>query len=355
MFFASDNAGPAHPAILDALSDANRGYQSGYGADPLTAEVQEMVREIFEAPRAAVHLVGTGTAANTLLLATMANPWETVFCTGESHISDDECNGVEAASGGASLTHVPSKGAKMTAEALADVLQVRGAHGVHTPQRGPVSITSVTERGTIYSVEEISAITDVAKSYGLKTHLDGARFANALVSLGCTPAEMTWKAGVDAVSFGGTKNGCLGVEACILFDPDDSWQFQLRRKRGGHLYSKHRLLSAQMKGYLTDGLWLDLARQANVAAARLKAGIEAAGLGDSLVTDPAANMLYVRWPRRVHQALTDAGATYYLTRGSLDGSNPDELLTGRLVCDWSMTDEGVDEFLGHLQGARAAA
>lgn len=354
MHFASDNAGPAHPAILTALAAANAGYATGYGADPLTAEVQAKVREVFEAPRAVVQLVGTGTAANTLLLATLANPWETIFCTAESHISDDECNGVEAASGGASLTHVPSVDAKMSAEALADVLEVRGSHGVHTPQRGPVSITSVTERGTLYTPSEIRAISDVAAAYGLELHLDGARFANALVSLGCSPAEMTWKAGVDAVSFGGTKNGCLGVEACILFDPEPGWEFELRRKRGGHLFSKHRLLAAQMHGYLADDLWLDLAGRANRAAARLCDGLHAAGLGDTLATRPQANMAYVRWPRRVHRAMMEAGAVYYITRGRLEGDDPEEILTGRLVCDWSIPDAEIDAFLDHLAAATAA-
>ena len=244
MHFASDNAGPAHPAIIEALAAANEGYMSGYGADDLTRGVQDRIREIFEAPRAAVHLVPTGTAANALLLATLAEPWDTIFCTAESHISEDECNAVEAFSG-ASLTHVPSTDAKMTPEALIDAVMSRGG-AVHHPQRGPVSITSVTERGTVYAPDEIAALSDVAASFGLAVHLDGARFANALCAIGCSPAEMSWKAGVDAVSFGGTKNGCLAVEACILFDPDKSWEIELRRKRAGHLFSKHRVLSAQM-------------------------------------------------------------------------------------------------------------
>ncbi|KAA9010390.1 threonine aldolase family protein [Histidinibacterium aquaticum] len=349
MHFASDNAGPAHPAILEALTAANEGYLMGYGNDDITRGVQDRIREIFEAPRAAVHLVSTGTAANALLLATLSQPWETVFCTQVSHISDDEANAVEAASGGASLTHVPHSHAKMTPEALAETIESRGRM-VHSPQRGPVSITSVTERGTIYSTEELSALTDVAKAYGLPVHLDGARFANALVALGCTPAEMTWKAGIDAVSFGGTKNGCLAVEACILFDPDKSRELEMRRKRAGHLFSKHRTLAGQMQGYLADDLWLGLAGRANGAAAALAEGIRALGLGESFVAEPQANILYVRWPRRVHAALIEAGATYYVTDGPLEGDREAQL-TGRLVCDWSMTEEAVETFLGHLRGA----
>ncbi|EAR51457.1 L-threonine aldolase, low-specificity, putative [Oceanicola granulosus HTCC2516] len=346
MHFASDNAGPAHPAILEALAEANEGYAKGYGNDDLTRAVEARVREVFEAPRAAVHLVATGTAANTLLLATLAQPWEAIFCTAESHIAEDECNGVEAASGGASLSHVPSEDGKMSAEVLADVLGAR-ASGVHAPQRGPVSITSVTERGSVYTLEEIAAITDVARVYGLKTHLDGARFANAMEVLGCSAAEMSWKAGIDAVSFGGTKNGCLGVEACVLFDPEQSWELELRRKRAGHLFSKHRLLAAQMQGYLADDLWRDLAARANRAAARLKAGIVEAGHGDTLLGATPANMLFVRWPRRLHRALREAGAVYYLMDGELEGDDATPL-TGRLVCDWSMTDARVDAFLALL-------
>ncbi|SLN24715.1 threonine aldolase family protein [Roseisalinus antarcticus] len=353
MFFASDNSGPAHPAIMQAMVDANEGYLMGYGQDDLTHAVQARIRQIFEAPRAAVHLVSTGTAANALLLATLSHPWETIFCTPESHISEDECNAVEAMSGGASLSHVRSVGAKMTAETLADALETRGG-GVHSPQRGPVSLTSVTELGTVYSPAEIAGITEVAGAYGLRTHLDGARFANALSVLGCTPAEMTWKAGIDAVSFGGTKNGCLAAEACIQFDPEDSWQLELRRKRAGHLFSKHRTLSAQMQGYLADDLWLELAGHANRACARLVDGIRAAGLGDSFVAEPQANMIFVRWPRRLHAALKAAGATYYITEGSLEGADPDALLTGRFVCDWSMTDTAVDTFISHLTQAVAS-
>jgi len=272
MFFASDNAGPAHPKVMEALMAANEGYAMGYGADPIMDDVRAKMRDVFEAPDAMVHLAATGTAANVLILGTITNPWDTVFCTPMSHINVDECNAPEFYTG-AKLTLVDAVDAKMTPDALERAILAEGNRGVHGPQRGPVSITQVTERGTVYSLEEIRALTDVAKAYGLQTHLDGARFTNALVALGCTPAEMSWKAGIDAVSFGGTKNGVLGAEACILFDPTKTMEFELRRKRGAHLFSKHRYLSAQMQAYLADDLWLDLAGRANNSAARLAEGL----------------------------------------------------------------------------------
>ena len=201
MHFASDNSGPVHPEVLAALAEANQGYQMAYGADTLMNEVRDQIRGIFEAPGAAVYLVATGTAANSLALATLSKPWETVFCSPVAHIHEDECNAPEFYTG-AKLTLVPG-GDKMTPEALTKSIEGEETRGVHGPQRGPVSITQVTERGSVYSLAELQALCGVAKSFGLPVHLDGARFTNALVALNCSPAEMTWKAGVDAVSFAG--------------------------------------------------------------------------------------------------------------------------------------------------------
>lgn len=346
MFFASDNSGPVHPQIMDALAEANDGYAWAYGADPLMDEVRDRIREVFEAPEAAVYLVATGTAANSLALATLSRPWQTLFCAPVAHIHEDECNAPEFYSSGAKLTLVGDAD-KMAAAALRAAIASEETRGVHGPQRGPVSITNVTERGTVYTLEEMRALTGVAKEHGLPVHLDGARFANALVALGCSPAEMTWKAGVDAVSFGGTKNGCMGVEAVIFFDPGASWEFELRRKRGAHLFSKHRYLSAQMAGYLRDDLWLDLARQANARGAYLARGLRDAGA--SFLHDPDANMVFAAFPRRIHKALHAAGAMYHLWDGPLDGPE-DEMLAARLVCDWSITEAQIDGFLAHFSG-----
>ncbi|MCX7300271.1 MAG: beta-eliminating lyase-related protein [Rhodobacterales bacterium] len=346
MFFASDNAGPVHPEVLRALSAANDGYAKGYGAEVIMDRVRAKVREVFEAPEAAVYLVATGTAANSLLLATMTKPWETVFCAPMSHINEDECNAPEFFTGGAKLTLVPATNAKVTPDALRRAVLAEESRGVHGPQRGPVSVTQATEKGTVYSLVELHALAAVTQDYGLKVHMDGARFTNALVRLGCSPAEMTWKAGVDAVSFGGTKNGLMGVEAAVIFDPALAWEFELRRKRGAHLFSKHRYLSAQMDAYLTDGLWLDMAKSANAASDRVVAGLRAAGA--EIVWEPEANLVFARLPRRVHQRLMAAGAVYYLWDGEVDAGDPDEMLMGRFVCDWSMSDAAIDAFLAVL-------
>jgi threonine aldolase len=346
MFFASDNGGPVHPKILQAMTEANTGYRTGYGADAEMDRVRDRLRDLFEAPEAAIYLVATGTAANSLALATLSNPWDTIFCSPVAHIHEDECNAPEFFTGGAKLTLVPGTD-KMTPTALRGAIEKEGNRGVHGPQRGPVSITQVTEKGHVYTLAELQALTAVAHEYGLQTHMDGARFTNALITLGCSPAEMTWKAGIDAVSFGGTKNGCMGVEAVIFFDPAKAWDFELRRKRGAHLFSKHRYLSAQMLGYLTDDLWLDLARMANDTCATLAAGLRQID-GVAFTTTPEANLFFANLPRRLHQKAFDAGAYYYIMEGTLEGDDPDEMLLARFVCDWSIGHTGAEAFLNAL-------
>ncbi|WP_299624745.1 low specificity L-threonine aldolase [uncultured Tateyamaria sp.] len=342
MIFASDNAGPVHPQIMERVIAANDGYAMSYGADPIMDEVRQAIRTQFEAPEAAVYLVATGTAANALSLACYAQPWQTVFCSPVAHIQEDECNAPEFYSGGAKLTLVPG-GDTMTPAALRGAIAAQEVRGVHGPQRGPVSITQASERGGVYDLRTLKDLTAVAKDYDLPVHMDGARFANALVALGCTPAEMTWRAGVDVLCLGGTKNGCMGVEAVVFFDPDKVWEFELRRKRAAHLFSKHRYLSAQMAGYLENGLWLELAEQTNDAAARLAAGLRDAGA--DFLHEPQANMIFASFPRATHQRLHEAGAKYYIWEGTLDGTDPDETLAARLVCDWSCTPAQVDQFL----------
>jgi len=261
-----------------------------------------------------------------------------------AHINEDECNAPEFFTGGAKLTLIPAPEAKLTPDALTRAVAAEETRGVHGPQRGPVSLTQATEKGTVYTLDELRAVTAVARTHGLPVHMDGARFANALVRLGCSPAEMTWKAGVDAVSFGGTKNGLMGVEAVILFDPALAWEFELRRKRGAHLFSKHRYLSAQMLAYLTDNLWLTMARAANAACDRLVAGLRAVP-GVTLEWEPGANLVFYRAPRAMHRRLMQAGAYYYVWDGDPMQGDPDERLLARLVCDWSVSPAAVDRFL----------
>lgn len=338
MRFASDNTSGAAPEILNAVLRANAGYEKSYGADAAMARVTTMIRAAFEAPEAAVYLVATGTAANALAIATHCPPWGAVFCHTHAHIAEDECGAPEFYSG-AKLVLVPGAQGKMTPATLSDALSRTGEGGVHGVQRGMLSLTNVTEAGTVYSPAEVAALTALARARGLPCHLDGARLANALVATGATPAEMTWKAGIDVLSFGGTKNGCLGVEAVVLFDPAKAWEFELRRKRGGHLFSKHRFLSAQMEAYLTDGLWLKLAAQANAMGQRLAKGLTAKG-----VTVPAspANMLFPEWSPGTHDRLEAAGAVYYRMPA------PAGRERARLVTSWSTTEADVDSFLAAL-------
>ncbi len=348
MYFASDNAGPVHQEVLDAIAKANEGYAMPYGADAGTQRVQAQLREIFEAPNAMVHLVGTGTAANVLALSCLCQPFETAFCSAVSHIHEDECNAPEFYTGGAKLTIVPCAVDKMSPEDLRRVIAYEGTRGVHGPKRGAVSITQVAEKGSVHSLDELRALITVAKEFDLPVHLDGARFANALVTLGCSAAEMSWKLGVDAVSFGGTKNGLMGVEAVIFFDPAKSWEFELRRKRGAHLFSKGRYLAAQMEAYLGNDLWLSSARKANANMARLAAGLRVIDTV-SFLAEPDANMLFAKIPRGTHQRLHDAGAVYYVM-DELEGDDPSEPLTCRLVCDWSISNAQVDQFIALAAG-----
>ena len=343
MNFGSDNCGPAHPAVLDAVIKANSGYQPSYGEDTIMDGVRAQIREIFEAPEAAVYLVGTGTAANSLALACLAQPWDTVFCSEMAHIQRDECHAPEFFTGGAKLT-LAGEGDKLTPEGLERAITTWVKGDVHVSQRGPLALTQATENGRVYDVAEIKNLTTVAKKYNLSTYMDGARFTNALVALGCTPAEMTWKAGIDAVSLGGSKNGCMGVEAVIFFDPSKAWEFELRRKRGAHLFSKHRYLSAQMQGYLADDLWLETARAANARGAYLAKRLTEVG-GTEILYDVQVNMIFARLPRATHQKLNAAGAVYGLFEGPLDSGDPDEPLSMRLVCDWSIPKAEIDRFI----------
>ena len=338
MFFASDNTSGAAPEIMAALARANEGYQRSYGEDALMHRVRDRVREVLEAPEAAVYLVATGTAANALSVALTCPPWGSVFCHRHAHVAEDECNAPEFFAGGAKLVLVDGAHGKMTPAALSAQLDRIGAGGVHSLQTGMLTLTNVTEAGTLYTPQEIATLTALAKAKGLPCHLDGARFANAVAATGTTPAEMTWKAGIDILSFGGTKNGCLGVEAVVIFDPAKALEFELRRKRAGHLFSKHRFLSAQFDAYLDGGLWLQLAGRANAMAARLAEGL--ARRNEVAQTHPVeANMMFPEWNAGTHARLKAAGADYY------SWDPPEGREGARLVTSWSTAEADVDAFL----------
>lgn len=343
MMFASDNTGPVHPAIMAAVAAANDGYAMPYGNDATTAAARDAVRAVFEAPEAAVEFVATGSAANALALACLAKPWDGVFCHRTAHVEEDECGAPDFYSGAKTIL-IDGADGRFTPEALEAAIEQCKARGVHGAQPGPVSITNVTERGTVYSLDQIRAISAVARAHGLAVHLDGARFANACTALGCSAAEMTWRAGVDAVSFGGTKNGCMGVEAVVFFDPAHGRELELRRKRGGHLFSKHRYLSSQMLAYCADDLWLDMARAANARMAQLVQGLARVPRAH-LVHPAAGNLAFIEVPRAAHARAFAAGAQYYLFGGTVEDGPAEAPLRCRIVCDWAKMPEDVDALL----------
>ncbi len=353
MLFSSDNIAACAPEMFEAMARANHGAAKPYGNDEATARVQALVAEVFERP-ATVYLVATGTAANALALACLCPPWATVYCHRNAHVEEDECGAPEFYTGGAKLTLLDGAHAKIAPDALADALRFTARAGVHNVQKGALSLTQATEAGAAYTVDEVAQLADMAHAAGVPVHMDGTRFANAVARLGCSPADLTWRAGVDVLCLGATKNGALAAEAVILFDDAKAWEFELRRKRGGHLWSKMRYMSAQMEAYLTDGLWLRLASHANAMADRLAAGLRAIP-GVAIDAPLGANMMFPRFARRGHRALTEAGALYYLWPGDQTLEGPDdEALQCRLVCSWATTQEQVDAFLATLRGALAA-
>ena len=305
--FCSDNASGAAPEVLRALAAANHGWAMPYGEDDWTRRLQARVQELFET-EAAVLPVATGTAANVLCLSVMTPPYGAIYCHRDSHINVDECGAPEFYSGGAKLIALPGDHGKIAPAVLEAA--IKGAGVVHAVQPAAVSLTNASEAGTIYTPAETRAISELAKAHGLGLHLDGARFANALVSLGCSPAEATWKAGVDALALGATKNGVMAGELVVLFDPGQAERLGYLRKRGGHLFSKMRFLSAQLEAYLADDLWLRNARHANAMAARLAEGL--AELPGAALRHPVeANEIFVVLPEPVIQGLLARGFRFY--------------------------------------------
>ena len=308
--FGSDNVGPISPAILDALNAANAGAVPSYGGDQWTAQLQEVVRTTFEAPDAEVFAVATGTAANALALSALVPPYGGVYCDASSHIENDECGAPEFFTGGAKLLTLPSLDGKLSPAALRASLEASRAIGVHKSRPTAISITQATEWGTAYSLEQVRAVGDAARSLSLSLHMDGARFANALATLGCTPADTTWRAGVDVLSLGATKNGAMAAEAVVFFRPELADEFARRRKRAGHLWSKARYLSAQLVAYLSDDLWLANARQANAMATRLAEGLLQLD-GASLLHPVQSNEVFVSLPEPVVARLEAQGFLFY--------------------------------------------
>jgi threonine aldolase len=308
MNFRSDNTAGASEKILAALIAANGGAQRAYGADDMTSQVEKTLCDVFERD-VAVFLLTSGTAANSLALSCATPPWGAVLCHMESHIAEDECGAPEFFSAGAKIVGLTGVACKLEPSTVARQLERMPAGSLRNCQPTTLSITQATEAGTVYTCAEIAALAEVARSRRLTVHMDGARFANALVSLGCTPAEMTWKSGIDILSFGATKNGCLAAEAVIFFAKAKAAEMAIRRKRAGHTISKGRLLAAQMDAYLRDGHWLELARRANAAAARLEEAL-ASLPGVRIGWPRQANAVFPIIPEAVDRRLRAANASY---------------------------------------------
>jgi threonine aldolase len=287
MNFISDNVVGASQKILAAITSANEGPAGSYGADPWTARVEAQLNAFFETDVTAF-MVATGTAANALAAAVICPPWGTLLAHRESHVIDDECGAPEFFMGGAKIAGLEGIGGKLTPAAL-EAHFANEPGGTRRPPIKGLSLSQGTEFGLVYTLEEIAALSATARRHGLKVHMDGARFSNALVSLGCTPADMTWRAGIDVLSLGGTKNGCLMAEAVIFFDPALAEDFRFKRKRAGQTLSKQRLIAAQFEAFFDAGHWRDLASHANAMAARLAHG---------LATIPGIRL---GWPQQINQ------------------------------------------------------
>ena len=345
MDFTSDNAAGAAPQILDALARENDGTAASYGADGVTARLSRRFAAILER-EVAVFPIVTGTAANALALAAVTPPHGAVMCHELAHVHVDECGAPEMFSGGAKLVPLSGPGARIDPAALEAALAALPAGIVHHVQPAALTVTQSTELGAVYTPDEIGALAEIARGRGLRVHMDGARFANAVAALGLTPAEITWKAGIEIMSFGATKNGALAAEAVIVFDPDLARDLAFRRKRAGHLLSKMRFLSAQLEAYLEDGLWLALAAHANAMTARLAAGL-AALPGVALHLQPQANEIFVRLQMEVIARLKGGGARFH--PWPMPGDDA-QARTVRLVTSFQSQASEIDAFLALARG-----
>lgn len=337
--FSSDHVAPACDAIMSAVNEANEGFVASYGGDELTAKLQSLASDLFET-QVAIFPVISGTAANALALSQVVPAFGAIYCYEAAHIVTDEAGAPGFFSGGAQLIGFPAADGKIRPEQLSQAVAYAAELGIHHVKPGAVTLTQATEWGTVYGLEEIAAIGKVARQHQLPVHMDGARFANAVVRLACTPAEATWKSGVDVLSLGATKNGALGADAVVFFDPVMAREFEWRRKRAGHLISKLRFVSAQLIAYLTNGLWLDNARHANAMAMRMAQGLKAIP-GATLLHPVEANELFVALPEATASSLEAQGFEFY--RWPLHTG--ESAVTIRLVTCFATASADVDEFI----------
>lgn len=344
MHFGSDNWAGAAPEVLTALSAANEGFAPAYGDDPLSQKVNDRIADVFETD-CTVFFVGTGGAANGLALSVLTPPYGMVLCHDGSHVQTDECGGPEFFTGGAKMVGVAGANGKLSPDVLRSALQQFPQHAPHSPPPSAITITQGTECGTLYQADEIAALGEFSKDNNLALHMDGARFANAVAASGRSPAELTWKAGVDVLSFGGTKNGCLAAEAVVFFNTDRVGDFEYRRKRAGHLWSKMRFIAAQFDAYLEDDLWLRLAGHANAMAQRLSSGL--AALNDVDICHPTEiNEVFAAMPVDVSREMRRQGAVFFpwVMPGDTTGGR-----MNRMIASFRTTRTEVDDFLSLAQ------
>ena len=334
--FSSDNVTGACTEVIDAVVAANDGIVESYGNDKWSLNLQKKLSEIFETD-VVVFPVVSGTAANALALSVLSPVFGKIYCHELSHINTDECGAPEFFSGGAKLVTMTSEDGKINSQDLNQ--NIRGTGNVHLTQPAAVSITQACETGTVYQLEEIRSIAETAHEHGLKVHMDGARFANAIVSIGASPAEMTWKSGIDVLSFGGTKNGCLTAEAVIFFKPELVGNFPYLHKRSGQLLSKMRFVSAQLEAYISNDVWLNNAANANAMAKLLSEGLTK--FPDiKLAYTTESNEVFVHLPSSIIDHLNAKG--YSISEDELDGKSV------RFVTAWNTVSGDIDKLISTI-------
>lgn len=332
--FASDNTAGICPEALAAFTDANAGFLPSYGEDPITRAVCDQLRAVFETD-CDVYFVFNGTAANSLALASMCQSYHGVVCAESAHVETDECGAPEFFSNGAKLLNVPQQHGKITADAVQAIVTKRS--DLHFPRAKVLTISQTTEVGSVYAPDEVRQLTAVARNHGLRTHMDGARFANAVAALGCAPADITWRSGIDVLCFGGTKMGLPIGEAIVFFDRQLGEEFNWRCKQAGQLASKMRYLSAPWLAMLEDDVWLRHAGHANAMAQRL-----ARALGDLPGVEalpPQANAVFCNLPEAAMARLRAKGWYFYTFIGNL----------ARFMCSWATTPEAIDALAADIE------
>jgi threonine aldolase len=344
MNFASDNWAGATPEVMAALARHNVGFSPAYGGDPLTASVKEKFSELFERD-VEVFFTATGTASNALSMAAVARPGGLIFSSADAHLRNDEYGASEFFTGGMKPISVPCRLGKIDAAGLAATL-AQYPPGNRTGRPVVLSLTNATEAGTLYSVAEVTSLSTIVKQSGMFVHMDGARFANAVAGLAAKPADVTWKAGVDLMSFGGTKNGCWAAEAIVVFEPGRWSDLEILKSRAGHTFSKSRFVAAQYAAYFANGNWLKTAGHANAMAKRLADDLTHSGKA-RLGWKPEANEVFAVLPDATVARLRAAGAVFHAWPADEVTVEPGESL-GRLVMSWATTPTEVDRFVGLL-------